>query len=163
MPSDRVRFLKALLDRLAQKAEFDGEPAPEDETVRAEAISRFIAGGPQLLDEATVFMWAYYRRTVAELAPHERGRHAMPEIPDSADIWEHVQFRHHPEWRRGGGPLTPGRSYLSFEGEVSWEPEHGLQLVYEDGLRVCKVSQYDGHVTVAHAYGDPSLLGVVFG
>jgi uncharacterized protein DUF6985 len=87
----------------------------------------------------------------------------VPQIQDSADIWEHVQFRHPPEWRLGGGPLTPGRSYLSFEGEVSWEPEHGLQLVYEDGQRVCKVSQYDGHVTVAHAYGDPSLLGVVFG
>jgi len=55
------------------------------------------------------------------------------------------------------------RSYLSFEGEVSWEPEHELQLVYEDGQRVCKVRQYDGHVTVADAYGDPSLLGVVFG
>ncbi|MBO0834789.1 MAG: hypothetical protein J2P28_04615 [Actinobacteria bacterium] len=56
----------------------------------------------------------------------------------------------------------PGRSYLSFEGEVSWEPEHGMQLVYEDGQRLCKVSQYDGHVTVAHALGDPSLLGVIF-
>ncbi|WP_394298793.1 DUF6985 domain-containing protein [Allosalinactinospora lopnorensis] len=65
-----------------------------------------------------------------------------PEIPDSADIWEHVQFHHPPEWRLGGGPLTPGRSYLSFGGEVSWEPEHGLQLVYEDGRRVCKASRY---------------------
>lgn len=57
----------------------------------------------------------------------------------------------------------PGHSYLSLEGEVSWEPERGLQLVFEDGQRVCRVSQYDGHVTVAHAYGDPSLLGTVFG
>jgi hypothetical protein len=31
------------------------------------------------------------------------------------------------------------------------------------GQRICKVSQYDGHVTIAHANGDPSLLGVVFG
>jgi hypothetical protein len=77
--------LKALLDRPAEQAEFDGDPAPEDQILREE-------------------------------------------IPDSADIWEHVQFRHPPQWRLGGGPLAPGRSYLSFEGEVSWEPEHGLQL-----------------------------------
>jgi hypothetical protein len=118
MASDRVRELKALLDRPAEQAEFDGGPAPEDQILREE-------------------------------------------IPDSADIWEHVQFRHPPQWRLGGGPLAPGRSYLSFEGEVSWEPEHGLQLVFEDGQHVCKVSPYDGHVTVAHAYGDSSLLGVV--
>jgi hypothetical protein len=60
--------------------------------------------------------------------------------------------------------MASGRiRYLSFEGEVSREPEHGLQLVHEDGQRVCKVGPYDGHVTVAHAHGDPSLLGVVLG
>lgn len=45
---------------------------------------------------------------------------------------------------------------------MSWEPEHGLQLVVEDGLRVCKVGPYDGHVTQALASGDPGLLGVVY-
>jgi hypothetical protein len=163
MASNRARDLKALLDRLAREAAPGDEPAAEEQVLRRQAIDGFIAGGPQLLDEATPFLWAYYRHTAAEFTPEERATYGLPEIPDSADIWEHVQFRHPPEWHLGGGPLSPGRSYLSFEGEVSWEPEHGLQLVYEDGRRVCKVSQYDGHVTVAHAYRDPSLLGVVFG
>jgi hypothetical protein len=163
MASNRVRDLKALLDRLAEQAECDEEPTAEEQALRREAISGFIAGGAQLLEEATPFMWAYYRSTAAEFGPEERAQYGIPEIPDSADIWEHVQFRCPPWWSPGRGPLTPGRSYLSFEGEVSWEPEHGLQLVYEDGQRVCKVSQYDGHVTVAHARSDPSLLGVVFG
>jgi hypothetical protein len=163
MASNRARDLKALLDRLAGEAQPAKQSAAEDQTLRSETVSGFIASGARLLDEATPFLRAYYRRTAAEFTPEERARYEIPEIPDSADIWEHVQFRHPPEWHPGGGPLTPGRSYLSFEGEVSWEPEHGLQLVYEDGLRVCKVSQYDGHVTVAHAYGDPSLLGVIFG
>jgi hypothetical protein len=160
MASDRVRELKALLDRLAEQAEFGGDPAPEDQVLR-EVMRDFIAGGVELLDEATPFLRAYYESTVGEFSAEQRVDYGMPEIPDSADIWEHVQFRHPPQWRLGGGPLAPGRSYLSFEGEVSWEPEHGLQLVFEDGQHVCKVSPYDGHVTVAHAYGDSSLLGVV--
>lgn len=45
---------------------------------------------------------------------------------------------------------------------MSWEPEHGLQLVFENGLTVCKVGPYDGHNTNAHAYADASLLNVVF-
>jgi hypothetical protein len=62
----------------------------------------------------------------------------------------------------GGGAHEPGRSYISFEGNVSWDPEHGLRLVVEHGLRVCKVGQYDGHHTNAHAYDDIALLDVVF-
>jgi hypothetical protein len=161
--SMRVRDLKVILDRLAEQAESSAEPTAEDQILRAEAIAAFIVGRPELLDEATPFLWEYYRYTAAEFTPEQRVRYGIPEIPDSADIWEHVEFRNIPEWRVGGGPLSPGRSYLSFEGEVSWEPEHGLQLVCEDGRRVCKVSEYDGHVTVAHAYGDQSLLGVIYG
>jgi hypothetical protein len=34
--------------------------------------------------------------------------------------------------------------------------------VFEHGLRLCKVGPVDDHDTVAHAYGDASLLGVIF-
>lgn len=163
MASDRARELKTLLDQLAERAISRRELTADDQNLRGQAISDFIEGGPELLDEATPFLWEYYGHTAAEFTPAERAQYGIPEIPDSADIWEHVQFQHPPEWRSGGGPLEPGRSYISFEGEVSWEPEHGLQLVFEDGRRVCKVSPYDGHLTVAHAYSDPSRLGVVFG
>jgi uncharacterized protein DUF6985 len=163
MPSALVRDLKALLDRLAEEAGFEENPVTEEGILRREAIGGFIAGGPQLLDAATPFLRAYYWSTAAEFTPRERIQYRIPEIAHFADIWEHVRFLRPPAWTLGGGPLMPGRSYLSFEGEVTWEPEHGLQLVFEDGVRLCKVSQYDGHVTVAHAYGDASLLGVVFG
>jgi hypothetical protein len=113
MASDRVRDLKALLDRLAERAGFGGEPTAEDQALRGEAIGGFVVGGAQLPDEAA--RWP-------QDAPASRSR-----------------------------------------ARVSWEPGHGLQLACEDGQWVCKVSPYDGHVTVAHAYGDPSLLGVVFG
>ena len=109
MPSALVRDLKALLDGLAKEAGFEEDPLTEEGILRREAIGGFIAGGPQLLDEATRFLRAYYWSTAAEFTPRER-----------------------------------------------------IQLVYADGVRLCKVGQHDGHVTVAHAYGDASLLGVVF-
>ena len=161
MASGRVREVKALLDRLAEHAGFNGGPTAEDQALREEVIRDFIAGGVELLDEATPFLRAYFESTVGEFSAEQRVDYGMPEIPGSADIWEHVQFDHPPQWQLGGGPLAPGRSYLSFEGEVPWEPEHGLQLVLEEGRHVCKVSPYDGHVTIAHAYGDSSLLGIV--
>ena len=43
-----------------------------------------------------------------------------------------------------------------------WEPEHGLELVLEDGARVTKVGPYDGHLTNAAAYADPTLESVVY-
>lgn len=55
-----------------------------------------------------------------------------------------------------------GRSYISFEGEVSWKPEHSLQLAFEHALRVCKVGPYDGRRTNSHAFDDESLLDIVF-
>lgn len=127
-----------------------------------EAIRNFINRGPELLDEATASLWAYYGSFASAFSSAEREEYGIPEIPASADIWEEVEFRWPPSVHLGGGRLEPGRSYISFEGEVSWEPEHGLQLVFEHGLSVCKVGPYDGHCTVARAYGDESLLGVLF-
>lgn len=66
-----------------------------------------------------------------------------------------------PEVTLGGSAHTPARCYFSFEGDVPWEHEHGLQLVIEDGRRVCQLGPYDGHLTNAAAFADASLLPVV--
>lgn len=31
--------------------------------------------------------------------------------------------------------------------ECAWEPEHGLQLVFRDGRRLTRISQFDGDLT----------------
>lgn len=51
-------------------------------------------------------------------------------------FWGYVQITVPPMVEAGGDPLEPAASYLSFEGEVPWEPEHGLELVFEDGRRI---------------------------
>jgi hypothetical protein len=160
-PTERGRLLKGELDGLADQVEHDDEPSSEERGVFDDAVRSFKRAGPTMLAEATPFLWQYYRSVGQEFTPDQRAAYGIPEIPPDADIWEHVSFP--PTLTLGGRPLEPARCYLSFEGEVSWEPEHGLQLVFENGERVCKVGQYDGHNTVAHAVGDASLLGLIFG
>ncbi len=41
----------------------------------------------------------------------------------------------------------PSPCYLNFEGEVSWEPEHGLQVVFDHSGAVCRVGPYSGRLT----------------
>lgn len=146
---DRVHELKAALDRIAIFAGPEENDSPEyDEALREETVSAFIAGGAGLLKAATPRLWKYYHDVADEFTPEERVDYGIPEIPGSADIWEHVSFPHEvPAWHPGNSDAERGRSYLFFEGEVSWEPEHGLQLVFEDGRRVSKVGPFDGHLT----------------
>ena len=150
------------LDRLLDDSVLDDEFTPEDLAAVDEAKRRFRDAGPGLLARITADLWAYYTATADEFTPQQRLDYGIPELPASADIWAEVNVTAPPEITVGQPPHAPGRCYVSFEGEVSWEPEHGLQLVVEDGRRVCKVGPYDGHVTNAAAFNDLSLLNVVF-
>ena len=168
MATERSTELKRLLDELVILPDpMSGEPGyvepgQKAQLVFAQAVGNFLNGGPELLDDATEHLWAYYRSVVLEFTAAERTDYGIPELLATADIWEQVEFREPPSKQLGEPPLEPALSYISFEGEVSWEPEHGLQLVFEHGLRLCKVGPYDGHNTNAHAAGDLSVLDVVF-
>ncbi len=155
--------LKAELDRLLDEVELDvDDPTPEQRTVLELAAGTFKRRGPEVLEEATPYLWEYYRWMLSLPGPEDREEWGIPDIGESEDIWEHVEIEFPPSLSLGDGPYEPGGAYLSFEGSVTWEPEHGLQLVFEDGSRLCKVGPYDGHVTQAAAYADLSLLGVIF-
>ncbi len=154
--------LKSRLDRLLDEADLDGDFMPDDLVAFEDAKRTFRGAGPDLLDRVTDDLWAYYRSTAAEFTAQQRSDYGVAELPASADIWGEVSVTAPPEFTVGGSPHEPARCYLSFEGEVSWEPEHGLQLVVEEGRRVCKIGPYDGHVTNAAAFDDLSVLNVVF-
>jgi Domain of unknown function (DUF6985) len=163
MASDRVREQKRILDSLVRTPDFDeDEPSLDERVVYDEAIANFVSAGPDMLEQATDHLWAYYRWFASGFSQTERAAYGIPDIPATSDIWDHVKFRNPPSITVGSDRFEPAPSYISFEGEVTWEPEHGLQLVFEHGLRVCKVGPYDGHNTNAHAFGDFSLIDVVF-
>ncbi len=161
-PTRRVEELKNALDGLVVQALHAIEAENDHHPVLAEACDNFLKRGPELLDEATPYLWDYYRSVADDFSATQRRDLGIPELSPSTDIWDEVTFDFLPAIETGGVRYEPGLSYISFEGEVSWEREHGLQLVIEHGERVCKVGPYDGHHTNAHAYGDESLYGVIF-
>lgn len=165
MTTDHVVRLKATLDELAAAPDLsDRRPPPtaDQRELIDEAIDNFRRKGPELLDDATPFLWEYYRSVAGQFTAAERQEWEIPELDESTDIWTHVGLTDPPWVTPGDGPYKPGRSYLWFGGNVSWEVEHGLLLVFEEGSSVCKVGPHDGHATNASAYGDLALLGVVF-
>lgn len=155
--------LKARLDALLDDEDtMDAVFTEEQERAREQAAQNFRAAGPELLAAATPYLWEYYRATAAGFTKEQCIDYGIPLLAPDTDIWTQVTLTSPPNIELGRPPYSPAAAYISFEGEVSWEPEHGLQLVVEDGLRVCKVGPYDGHVTNAHASGDISRLGAVF-
>ena len=150
------------MDELAIEWEsFELEPTPAQRESHERAVAQFIAAGPELLDEATPYLWAYYRREWAAFTDEEREDSGIPEILESDDIWDHTEFFEGPMLTAGTNELEPAESYLTFSGSIPWEDEHGVALVFDEGRRLGKVGPDDGHVTNAMACGDASLLGVV--
>ncbi len=157
--TDHMRALKEQLDELVTHMETEHEDHPEAQRATGAA---FAGAGVELLASATPYLWEYYDSERAKYTDEARIVWGFPVIDADADIWTYVSFRHPPEATAGTPPLEPAEWYLSFEGNVAWEPEHGLQLVFADGGKIEKVGPYDGHVTNAYACADESLLGVVF-
>lgn len=79
-----------------------------------------------------------------------------------SDVWKYVHFGSELHVvRRAMGDEEDG-IYFSLECSCDWEQEHGLVLILRDGLAFTKVGPYDGHLTNADAYADPTLKGVIF-
>jgi hypothetical protein len=76
------------------------------------------------------------------------------------EIWVHIQI--------GDDIIVSRRSYgdkliyISIECNCDWEIEHGLQIVFKNGLYVNKVGQYDGHLTNSDAFADKSLENIIY-
>lgn len=118
------------------------------------AISNFIALEPSALTDVEEHVFRYYLDGKDDFEPGEPG---YVEIARASDVWKHVQFGDEARVGREGNAV-----YISVASNCDWEPEHGFQIVFKDGLRVNKVGEFDGHFTNAHAYDDESLENVVY-
>lgn len=119
-----------------------------------DAILRFITLSPKALIDASRHVYAYYSDI------RDCGWGDPPEITTAEEVWNYVDFGTIAiVSRRGNGD---DRIYISLECECAWEREHGLQIVFRDGDVISKVGQFDGHVSNADAFDDPSMEDTVY-
>ena len=65
-------------------------------------------------------------------------------------IWDYIKFTGVYVERRAFGDED---IYVTIACECEWEQEHGLQFVFKQGKKVVRVSEQDGHLTDADAWG----------
>lgn len=133
---------------------YNDDPA-KDELV--EAARNFLSIGRTALEAAAPHVFEYYKDCNDRLNPGDPG-HVVIASPD--EVWGHVRFGFEAHVsRRGQG----GRGvYVSLACNCDWEPEHGLQLVFRNGLVINKIGEFDGHLTNSDAFGDKELENVVY-
>ncbi|MGI4739847.1 MAG: DUF6985 domain-containing protein [Janthinobacterium lividum] len=76
----------------------------------------------------------------------------LRDIKDRNEIWKFVWPSNIYLSRR---PYNQPDIYVQIACECDWEQEHGLQLVFRQGRKITRVSEQDGHLTEADAYGKP--------
>ncbi|HPF41797.1 MAG TPA: hypothetical protein P5081_22730 [Phycisphaerae bacterium] len=97
-----------------------------------------------------------YRDDIGNLARANR----IPRIKPNESIWNHVTFGQE-AWVERRSRLDKC-VYVSIECGCSWEPEHGLQIVFRNGDAISKVGPCDGHVTNGDAYGRDEFDSIVY-
>lgn len=133
---------------------YDEDANPDDFHI---AIRNFLACDPAILKEAEPYVFRYYRDCLESWNwPEDQ----IISIESSNEVWNHVKL--------GTEPIVTRRDYgdqgiyISLECECDWEEEHGLQIVFKNGLKVNKIGPYDSHCTNSDAYDDESLEKVVY-
>ncbi len=121
------------------------------------AIKNFLSIDESVLHEAEPHIFQYYQDCNADWDADDE---EFLTIESPADVWEHIQF--------GDKPMITRRDYgdkgiyISLECECDWEEEHGLQIVFKNGLTINKIGQFDSHCTNSDAYDDESLEDVIY-
>ena len=89
-------------------------------------------------------------RDFLEAVDFDEADQSLREIQDTNDIWK---FIHPSEIYVSRRPYKDHDIYVQVACECDWEQEHGLQLVFRQGKKLTRISDQDGHLTEADAYG----------
>ncbi len=121
------------------------------------AIMNFLSLDESVLTDSEPHLFHYYKDCYDNWGCNDDDFVA---IESPSDVLWHVHFGSEPMVsRRANGDKS---IYISLECECDWEEEHGLQIVFRNGLIVNKVGPFDGHLTNSDAYADDSLEHVVY-
>ncbi len=119
------------------------------------AIANFLAADPKVLREADEALFGYYKDYEAYWL--EEGN---APITTAEELWQRVRFGAEPMVSRSA--YGDNAVYVSVECGCDWEVEHGLQIVFKNGLAITKLGPFDGHLTNASAYADDALESVIY-
>lgn len=122
-----------------------------------EAIKNFLSIDDSVLKQAQDYIYQYYKDVFVQLEPEDDW---YVEISSPDEVWKHIEFGSNPIVSRR--PYGDGLVYISLECSCDWEQEHGLQIVFKQGLHVNKVGPFDGHLTNSDAYADDRLENVIY-
>jgi hypothetical protein len=141
----RCRFILSGYDDDANKDDFHT------------AIKNFLSINESVLHDAEPHIFQYYQDFNADW---EADDEEFITIESPADVWRHIQLGAKPMvTRRGYGDQG---IYISLDCECDWEVEHGLEIVFKNGLRINKIGQFNSHCTNSDAYDDESLEDVIY-
>jgi len=121
------------------------------------AIENILTLEESILKRAQGDIYQYYKDVNSQSEP---GENWYVEIEEPEDIWNHIQFEDVLMVKRR--PYKDELVYIDIECTCDWEREHGLQIVFKEGLFVNKVGSYDGHLTNSDAYANDELENVVY-
>ena len=140
MITDRLQAVADEVADLLDRAEPDAEVVTDRErALFAEAVTAVRAGGVGLLRSVTPHLWEYHDDR-ADACGDDFG---VPGPAGGDHIWEHVTLTSPPSLHVGFGPPDePSPCYVSFVGEVPWEVEHGLQVVFDHSGAVVRVGTF---------------------
>lgn len=131
----------------AVRFEVDADESDVSEALVA-CVGSFLELAPDALDKASEAVFAYYEDTVALV----EGEGAVTPVAGAHEVWDHVTWPDEVFVQEFDGSW-----WVSAECECTWEPEHGLLVVFRDGSRITRVGPYDGHLTNSSALGDPAV------
>ena len=132
-----------------QKLEFTLEALTDaDEAETRDAVEAFLALDAAGRFAANPFVFQNYRKMVDAVGEEQMDCR----VPTAEEVWAHVQPTGVVVSRRHRRDRV---IYVQITANCDWEPEHGLQIIYRRGRDLCRVSDYDGHLTHADAYDLP--------
>ncbi len=133
---------------------YDQDPCQQDFNV---AIQNFLSIDESAIRAVEQQIYQYYQDCNSCFDSDDQ---EFLEIVAPEDVWEHVEL--------GGEAVVSRRSggdqgvYISLSSYCDWEEEHGLLMVFKNGLAVSMVGACSGHLTNSDAYADEQLENVIY-
>jgi hypothetical protein len=142
----RCRFIVTRYENDAKKEDFH------------QAINNFLSIDEAVLKVTESIIFQFYKDCV------EAGWYGDwrwdEKIESAADVWKHIRLGEQQEvTRRAYGDKGV---YVSVYWRCVWREEHGLNIIFKNGLTVSRIGPCDGHYANSDAYGDPKLENVIY-